>query len=63
MPTSQDCQVFTLGELMGYRKVARSNGYRLAQEGRPLGQKVGRNWRFRKAVTHRWLDRQYRGED
>ena len=58
MPDPQDDQVFTLEELMAYLKVARSTAYRLAQEGRIPGQKVGRNWRFRKAAIDRWLDQQ-----
>ena len=48
--------VFTIGELARYLKISKSTLYKLAQEGRVPGQKVGRHWRFRKASIDRWLD-------
>ncbi|MCG3139111.1 MAG: hypothetical protein HJJLKODD_02989 [Phycisphaerae bacterium] len=40
--------VLTITELSEYLKVSRSTLYKLAQEGKVPGQKVGRHWRFRK---------------
>lgn len=47
--------VMTIDELSDYLKVAKSTLYKLAQEGKLPGQKVGRHWRFHKAVIDRWL--------
>lgn len=49
-------QVLTIEELCRYLKIAKSTLYKLAQEGRIPGQKVGRHWRFRKEAIDRWLE-------
>lgn len=47
--------VFTIDDLVVYLKLPKSTLYKLAQEGKIPGQKVGRHWRFhRKAIDH-WL--------
>ena len=51
----QNDSVLTIDELSVYLKVAKSTLYKLAQEGKVPGQKVGRHWRFHKAVIDRWL--------
>ncbi|MDC9700632.1 MAG: helix-turn-helix domain-containing protein [Alphaproteobacteria bacterium] len=38
----------TVKKLAGYLKVAEKTAYRFASEGKILGFKVGRVWRFRK---------------
>jgi excisionase family DNA binding protein len=48
--------VLTIGELCNYLKVPKSTLYKLAQEGKIPGQKVGRHWRFRKQAVDRWLE-------
>ena len=48
-------EVLTIGELSGYLKVAKSTLYKLAQEGRIPGQKVGKHWRFSKDAIDQWL--------
>lgn len=48
--------VFTIDELATYLKVSKSTLYKLAQERRIPGQKVGKHWRFRKAAIDRWLE-------
>ena len=48
--------VLTINELAAYLKIAKSTLYKLAQEGRIPGQKVGKHWRFRKEAIDRWLD-------
>ncbi len=52
--------VLTIDELAAYLKVAKSTLYKLCQEGKVPGQKVGRHWRFRKETIDRWLDEQQR---
>jgi len=47
--------VMSIAELSGYLKIPRSTLYKLAQEGRLPGQKVGRQWRFHKDAIDRWL--------
>lgn len=48
--------VLTVDELAEYLKIPKSTLYKLAQEGKIPGQKVGRHWRFRKETVDRWLD-------
>lgn len=48
--------VLTIDELASYLKIAKSTLYKLSQEGKVPGQKVGRHWRFRKETIDRWLD-------
>ena len=52
---SADDQVLTVDELAIYLKVSRSTLYKLLSEGKVPGQRVGRHWRFSKAVIDRWL--------
>ena len=47
--------IFTIDELARYLKISKSTLYKLAQDGRVPGQKVGRHWRFRKATIDAWL--------
>lgn len=49
-------QVMTLDELSVYLKIPKSTLYKLVQEGRIPGQKLGKQWRFGKAAIDRWLD-------
>lgn len=48
-------QVFTIDDLSVYLKVPKGTLYKLAQEGKLPGQKVGRHWRFHREVVDRWL--------
>lgn len=47
--------VMTIDELSTYLKVPKSTLYKLAQEGKVPGQKVGRHWRFHREVIDQWL--------
>ena len=47
--------VLTLDEVAEYLRIPRSTAYKLAQEGKIPGQKVGRHWRFRRVVIDKWL--------
>ncbi len=55
--------VLTIAELSEYLKIPLSTLYKLAQEGRLPGQKVGRHWRFRKEAIDRWLESQSDSDD
>lgn len=48
-------QVMTIDDLATYLQVAKSTLYKLAQEGKVPGQKVGKHWRFSKDAVDRWL--------
>jgi len=52
----------TIVELAVYLQVSKSSLYKLTQEGRVPGQKVGRHWRFRKQVIDEWLRGREGGE-
>lgn len=47
--------VMTIDDLSVYLKVPKSTLYKLAQEGKVPGQKVGRHWRFHKVAVDGWL--------
>ena len=49
-------EVLTIEDLVLYLKIPKSTLYKLAQEGKLPGQKVGRHWRFRKEAIDRWLE-------
>lgn len=51
-------EVMTIDELAAYLQVSKSSLYKLAQDGKVPGQKVGRHWRFHKAAIDSWLRRQ-----
>lgn len=48
--------VLTIDELAEYLKISKSTFYKLVQEGKIPGQKVGRHWRFHRGVIDRWLE-------
>jgi excisionase family DNA binding protein len=48
-------QVLTIDELAAYLKVSKSTLYKLAQEGKVPGQKIGKHWRFLKSNIDDWL--------
>ena len=47
--------VMTIDELAGYLQLSKSTLYKLAQEGKVPGQKVGKHWRFHKDAIDDWL--------
>ena len=55
MAKQQNDAVMTIEELAAYLKVSKSTLYKLCAENKLPGQKVGRHWRFHKAVVDRWL--------
>ena len=54
---NQNDRVMTIDDLSAYLKIAKSTLYKLAQEGKLPGQKVGRHWRFHKIAVDNWLER------
>jgi len=48
-------QVMTIDDLASYLQVAKSTLYKLAQEGKVPGQKVGKHWRFSRQAIDEWL--------
>lgn len=53
---AQHDEVLTIDELATYLKVSKSTLYKLVQEGKVPGQKVGKHWRFKRDVIDRWLE-------
>ena len=49
--------IMTIKELAAYLKIPKSTLYKLSQEGQIPGQKVGRQWRYRKETIDKWLDK------
>ena len=54
-PPTPTPEVMTIDDLAVYLQVSKSSLYKLAQEGRVPGQKVGRHWRFLRTTIDRWL--------
>jgi len=48
-------EVMTIDDLASYLQLSKSSLYKLAQDGRVPGQKVGRHWRFHKTAIDAWL--------
>ena len=57
MPQAVAERILNIDELSKYLRIAKSSLYKLCQEGKIPGQKVGRHWRFRKPAIDAWLDR------
>ena len=51
----QPPEVMTIDELAEYLKVSKSSLYKLAQQGKVPGQKVGKHWRFHKNAIDSWI--------
>jgi excisionase family DNA binding protein len=47
----------TIDDLARYLQLSKSSLYKLAQEGKVQGQKVGRHWRFHRESIDQWLKR------
>ena len=60
MAESPPDAVMTIKELGKYLKISRSTLYKLAQEGKLPGQKVGRHWRFHREAVDEWLGKSRR---
>ena len=49
-------EIMTVEQLAKYLKTGVTTIYKLAQEGKIPGTKVGNQWRFRKERIDEWLD-------
>jgi len=47
--------IMTIDELAEYLRISKSTLYKLAQEGKLPGQKVGKRWRFHREAVDRWV--------
>ena len=47
--------ILTVGEAADLLKIPRSSVYKLSQQGKIPGQKVGRHWRFHRATLLKWI--------
>ena len=45
----------TISDLAEYLQLSKSSLYKLVQQGKVPGQKVGKHWRFRKDTVDQWL--------
>lgn len=52
---SPNSDILTVEEAAMLLKIPRSSVYKLAQEGKIPGQKVGRHWRFHRVTLLRWI--------
>jgi excisionase family DNA binding protein len=57
MATPSD-DIMNIENLTAYLKISRSTLYKLVQNGRLPGQKVGKRWRFHKEAIDEWLKQQ-----
>lgn len=48
--------VITVQEVSKYLRLAESTVYKLAQEGKLPGRKIGGRWRFSRESLQRWLE-------
>jgi excisionase family DNA binding protein len=53
---SSQAVIMTIEDVADYLRIPLSSAYKLAQDGKIPGQKVGRHWRFRRETIDRWLD-------
>lgn len=51
----QNAEIMNIEQLAQYLDISRSTLYKLAQNGKLPGQKVGRRWRFHKDAIDDWL--------
>lgn len=56
MAASLTDAILTIDDLVAYLKLPKSTVYKLAQEGKIPGKKVGKHWRFRRSTINCWLD-------
>lgn len=50
-------EIMTIEDVAAYLRIPLSSAYKLAQEGKIPGQKVGRHWRFHRRVVETWIMR------
>jgi len=53
--------VMGIAEVGKYLNIPKSTVYKLAQEGKIPGQKVGKQWRFLRSAVDKWLSEGNKG--
>lgn len=48
-------EIMTMDELAEYLKISKSTLYKLAQDDKLPGQKIGKRWRFHKDAVDAWV--------
>jgi len=48
-------EIMTMDELAEYLKISKSTLYKLAQDNKLPGQKIGKRWRFHKDAVDEWM--------
>lgn len=48
-------EIMTMDELAEYLKISKSTLYKLAQDNKLPGQKIGKRWRFHKDAVDAWV--------
>lgn len=48
-------EIMTIEDVALYLRIPVSSAYKLAQEGKIPGQKVGRHWRFHRDTLENWI--------
>lgn len=61
MSPESNSNIFTVADVANYLKLPISTVYRLAERREIPGHKVGRQWRFQRAVIDEWLRRRSEG--
>lgn len=56
-----DNEILTVIDVAKFLRIPKTTVYLLAQRGRLPAFKVGRHWRFRKAMIEQWLQGQEQG--
>jgi excisionase family DNA binding protein len=56
-------EILTLEEVAHYLRLKPQTIYKWAQDRRIPAVKLGKEWRFRKSVLDRWLDKQMLSDD
>ena len=56
--TDAEGEILTLEEVAAYLKAGKKTVYRVAQQGRIPGFKLGGTWRFRRTELDRWISAQ-----
>lgn len=54
--------IMTIDALAEYLKISRSTLYKLVQDGKLPGQKVGKRWRFHREAIDEWLKQHPEGK-
>ena len=52
---NQGMEILTVDEAAELLRIPRSSVYKLAQEGKIPAQKVGKHWRFNRAILMNWV--------